>query len=77
MKTKQVRQKFRYCLECGLTMDDPVCPKHGKTYMNSYYQFRRFPRLSPEDEAALRAPRKPNEELWVRNRPVQGGLPRS
>jgi hypothetical protein len=69
------RHKLHYCLKCGKTMDDIVCPVHHvQTHGNSW--IRRFPRYSKSYQAALKAAKKAekkNEDVMA-TRPYQGGL---
>lgn len=70
----KARLKRRNCAKCHKLMDDPICPKCDcRTFPNSY--IKRFPRLDPDVERAMRAAKPRNEDLWMRVRPWQGGLP--
>ena len=54
---RSVKLKLRYCLKCGETMDEMVCPEHHtRTYPNSW--IRRFPRYSKRTLAVMKAARK-------------------
>ncbi len=74
--SKAERLKLRHCNFCHKYMDDLVCPIHKiQTFPNTY--IKRFPRLGKADISARKAAsrREPSDDLWYRNRPMQGGLP--
>jgi len=70
---KRIRP-VKYCPKCSLETRHKRCPRCGKpTIPNPSLWQSRHPRYPKEVEQAIKAAKKPNEDLWVRNRPHQGG----
>jgi hypothetical protein len=70
---KRIRP-VKYCRKCSLETTHKKCPRcDGPTIPNPSLSLSRYPRYSKEVEQAIKAAKKPSEELWVRNRPLQGG----
>ena len=71
-RKKRARLTLKHCWFCHKGTDSRVCPTCGRQTMPNS-QIKRFPRTDKALDKALRASRKPNEDLWVK-RPWQGGL---
>lgn len=71
---KRIRP-VKYCYPCRLESADRKCPRCGHpTIPNPSLHGMRFPRYSEEVDAAIKAAKKQNEDIWL-TRPYQGGLP--
>jgi hypothetical protein len=80
MKVLNVKKRIRpvkYCTKCSVEMDRgkacPKCKRREHIIPNPSLWGMRSPRYARKVEEAIKAAKKPKEDLWVRNRPLQGG----